>query len=208
MSTQTWFDSLKRSFADVPINGDNSISTTEFLEASESLSTLFDVLGSKAFVPVKSDLLGNVKKLKDRQLAAPTESETVQALSVNELKTKKHTASEGLLWLVRGLDFTAQSLRRHIDNTSEKLSDSFRGAYGVTLSKHHGWAMKPVFNLAMGAAPDNESFYKSLASVPASGSVPDDIKAKIKEQLTREVNALENIVSILQKFQEQPDAKW
>ncbi|KNG86365.1 glycolipid transfer protein HET-C2 [Aspergillus nomiae NRRL 13137] len=205
MASQTWFDGLKRSFADVPVGADNSISTTEFLEAAESLTTLFDVLGSKAFYPVKSDLLGNVKKLKDRQLAAPAESETVQSLSVNELKTKKHIASEGLLWLVRGLDFTAQSLRRHVDNTSEKLADSFRGAYGVTLSKHHGWAIKPVFNLAMGAAPDNESFYKSLAS---STSVSDEVKAKIQEQLTREVKALENIVSILQKFQEQPDAKW
>ncbi|KAE8380960.1 glycolipid transfer protein domain-containing protein [Aspergillus bertholletiae] len=202
MSSQTWFDGLKRSFADVPVGADNSISTTEFLEASESLATLFDVLGSKAFVPVKSDLLGNVK---DRQLAAPTESETVQSLSINELKTKKHTASEGLLWLVRGLEFTSQSLRRHIDNTSEKLSDSFRGAYGNTLSKHHGWAIKPVFNLAMSAAPSNEAFYKSLAS---DADVSDELKAKIQEQLTREVKALENIVSILQKFQEQPDAKW
>ncbi len=34
-------------------------------------------------------------------LAAPTESETLQALCLNELKTKKHTATEGLLWLNR-----------------------------------------------------------------------------------------------------------
>ncbi|KAE8359281.1 glycolipid transfer protein domain-containing protein [Aspergillus caelatus] len=206
MASQTWFDGLKRSFADVPVGADNSISTTEFLEASESLTTLFDVLGSVAFTPVKNDLLGNVKKLKDRQLAAPAESETIQSLSVNELKTKKHTASEGLLWLVRGLDFTTQSLRRHVDNTSEKLADSFRGAYKETLSKHHGWATKPVFNLAMGAAPDNKTFYKSLAS--STADISAETEAKIQEQLTREVKALENIVSILQKFQEQPDAKW
>ncbi|KAE8146276.1 glycolipid transfer protein domain-containing protein [Aspergillus avenaceus] len=207
MST-TWFDSLKKSFADVPVGADNTISTTEFLDASESLATLFDVLGSKAFTPVKSDLLGNVKKLRDRQLAAPTESETVQALSLNELKAKKHTASEGLLWLVRGLDFTVQSLRRHVNTPTEKLSDSFRGAYGSSLGKHHSWAMGKVFSLAMGAAPDNESFYKSLASVPAGGSVSEEDKTKIQEQLTREVQALENIVAILQKFQEQPEAKW
>ena len=39
----TWFDTIKRSFADVPIdeaNG-NAISTAEFLEAAESLVTLF-----------------------------------------------------------------------------------------------------------------------------------------------------------------------
>lgn len=42
-----------------------------------------------------------LQKVRDRQLAAPAESETLQALVVNELKTKKHVATEGLLWLVR-----------------------------------------------------------------------------------------------------------
>lgn len=38
----TWFDEQKRSFADVKIDAnDNGISTTEFLEAAESLTTLF-----------------------------------------------------------------------------------------------------------------------------------------------------------------------
>ena len=41
------------------------------------------------------------QKVRDRQLAAPMESETLQDLVLNELKTKKHTAAEGLLWLVR-----------------------------------------------------------------------------------------------------------
>ena len=37
----TWFDTLRESFVDVPIGADNAIPTTEFLEASESLTTLF-----------------------------------------------------------------------------------------------------------------------------------------------------------------------
>lgn len=41
------------------------------------------------------------QKIRDRQLAAPLESETLQDLVKNELKTKKHTATEGLVWLVR-----------------------------------------------------------------------------------------------------------
>lgn len=58
----TFFDN-KKSFAEVPVdeNKDNAISTTEFLEATEALTTLFDVLGSVAFGPVKSDMTGNVK---------------------------------------------------------------------------------------------------------------------------------------------------
>ena len=37
----TWFDTINKSFADVPIGADDGISTTEFLEAAESLVTLF-----------------------------------------------------------------------------------------------------------------------------------------------------------------------
>ena len=79
----TFFDTLKKSFVDVPVDAaqDNAIATTEFLEAAESLITLFglfpswetlwkknsadkrltDVLGSAAFTPVKSDMSGNIK---------------------------------------------------------------------------------------------------------------------------------------------------
>lgn len=98
----TFFDG-KKSFADVPIensNGASGVATSEFLAAAESLGTLFDML-SAAFKPVKSDIQGNVKKIRDRQLEAPLDSTTLQALVKCELKTKKHTATEGLVWLVR-----------------------------------------------------------------------------------------------------------
>ncbi|KAL4796204.1 glycolipid transfer protein domain-containing protein [Aspergillus venezuelensis] len=196
----TWFDNLKRSFADVPVDNanDNGIHTTEFLEAAESLLTLFDLLGSAAFSPVKSDLAGNIKKVRDRQLAAPGESETLQALVLNELKTKKHVATEGLVWLVRGLDFTAQSLRHNIDNASKELSDSFREAYGKTLKPHHSFIIKPIFSAAMSATPYRKDFYAKLGSDDA------DVKAKLE----REVAALEERVAILKAFQDRKEAKW
>lgn len=37
----TFFDKIKRDFKDVPVDADNKIATAEFLEASESLVTLF-----------------------------------------------------------------------------------------------------------------------------------------------------------------------
>lgn len=39
----TFFDTIKKSFVDVPVDAskDNAISTSEFLEAAESLTTLF-----------------------------------------------------------------------------------------------------------------------------------------------------------------------
>ena len=85
-----------------------------------------DALGSAAFSPVKSDMLGNVKvrispsppttqssrlgttnwypdlqKIREQFLAAPADSRTIQDLVRNELKSKSHKATEGLVWLVR-----------------------------------------------------------------------------------------------------------
>ncbi|KAL1986102.1 hypothetical protein VTN96DRAFT_6999 [Rasamsonia emersonii] len=196
----TWIDTLQKSFVDVPIDeaNDNGIATTEFLEASEALTTLFDVLGSVAFTPVKNDLLGNIKKIRDRQQAAPAESQTLQALVINELKTKKHTAAEGLLWLVRGLDFTAQALRDNLKNPGKELADSFRDAYGSTLKPHHSFVVKPIFSAAMSATPYRKDFYAKLG----------DDSAKSEAALDQWVTALEKRVAILQEFQQRKEAKW
>ncbi|KAI9792036.1 MAG: hypothetical protein M1835_008090 [Candelina submexicana] len=196
----TWFKSIKKSFVDVPVNrdNDNAISTTEFLEASESLATLFDVLGSVAFTPVKNDILGNVKKIRDRQLAAPALSEDLQTLVFNELKTKKHTAAEGLLWLVRGLDFTAQALRQNIASSKDELATSFRSAYTTTLKPHHSFMIKPIFSAAMSATPYRKDFYDKL------GGGED----KVSHDLRLWLSALETQVGILKGFQSRKEAQW
>ncbi|KGO73753.1 hypothetical protein PITC_039640 [Penicillium italicum] len=194
----TWFDTMAKSFGDVPIGADDGISTTEFLEAAESLVTLFDVLGSAAFTPVKNDLLGNIKKVRERQQAAPAESETLQALVLNELKTGKHVATEGLVWLVRGLDFTVQALRHNIDNASSELSDSFRGAYGNTLKPHHSFFVKPIFSAAMSATPYRKDFYSKLGQD----------QTKVAAAMAKEVAALEKVIAILKSFQATKPAQW
>ncbi|KAF2736754.1 glycolipid transfer protein [Polyplosphaeria fusca] len=185
-----FFESLKKNFADVPVDGEGKIATSDFLEAAESLTTLFDVLGSAAFKPVKSDMLGNVKKIRDRQLAAPAQSETLQDLAQNEIKEKKGTATEGMLWLNRGLDFTAQALRQNLNNSSQELAESFRGAYGNTLKPHHSFIVKPIFSAAMSATPYRKDFYAKLG----------DDQAKIDAELAKLLDALEKQVSILKEF--------
>jgi len=196
----TFFDTLKRSFVDVPIDAENAnaISTTEFLEAAESLATLFDVLGSMVFVPVKNDILGNIKKLRDRQLAAPTESETLQALVINELKTKKHTATEGLLWLVRGLDFTAQALRQNVSSNTDELSTSFRSAYATTLKPYHNFMVKGLFSAAMSETPYRKDFYNKLG----------EDQDKVQSELRLWLSALEKQVGLLKGFQSRKEAQF
>ncbi|RFU79319.1 ef-hand 1, calcium-binding site [Trichoderma arundinaceum] len=190
----TIVQTFKQSFVDVPVDAENgnAIATTQFLEAAESLTTMFDVLGSVAFSPVKSDMLGNVK------LAAPAESENVQDLCRNELKTKKHTATEGLLWLVRGLEFTCLALSANVAKPTEELADSFRAAYGSTLKPHHSFLIKPVFSAAMSACPYRADFYTKL------GSDQEKVTADLRVYLA----SLEKIVGILKGFLETKEAKW
>ncbi|KAJ1326822.1 GLTP domain-containing protein [Microdochium nivale] len=196
----TFLDTFNKSFVDVPINAenDNAIETSAFLDAAESLTTMFDALGSVAFSPVKSDMLGNIKKLRERQAAAPGESATVQDLVINELKTKKHVAAEGLLWLVRGLDFTCIALSQNLAKESEELADSFRGAYGATLKPHHGFLVRPVFSAAMSACPYRKDFYVKLGEDPA----------KVTTEMRTYLAALEKVVSILKGFQDRKEAQW
>lgn len=56
----TFFDTLKKSFVDVPIGADEKISTSEFLEAAEGLLTLFGMcLPCPSTVQFWSEVNGN-----------------------------------------------------------------------------------------------------------------------------------------------------
>ncbi|KAK9363055.1 glycolipid transfer protein domain-containing protein [Lipomyces starkeyi] len=188
MTTPTFFVTMKRSFADVPVEAGN-ISTTEFLEAAESLVSLFDLLASAAFTVVQMDMNGNIKKIRDRQLANPVISATLQDIVLSEKVDKNKTATQGLLWLTRGLHLTAVALRKNIEST-EELNESFTKAYNETLIKFHNMVVRPVFKLAMKACPYRKDFYAKLGN---------DYEA-VKEQLLTWLAALERIVKIIQDF--------
>ena len=134
---------------------------------------------------------------------------------LNELKEKKHTATEGLVWLNRyvsspivhsallkhyysGLDFTAQALRHNLSNPNKELADSFRDAYGNTLKPHHSFVVKPLFSAAMSATPYRKVFYAKLGSD----------EAKVQQQLEKYLSALEKIVATLNQFLARKEAKW
>ncbi|GKT85708.1 HET-C2 protein [Colletotrichum tofieldiae] len=179
----TYLDTFKKSFVDVKPDADkeNAIPTTEFLDAAESLTTIFDALGGVAFGPVKSDMGGNIKELVK-----------------NELATKKHVATEGLLWLTRGLEFTCIALSQNVAKESEELSESFRNAYSTTLKPHHSFLVKPIFSAAMSACPYRKDFYAKLGSD----------QAKVAAELRVYLASLEKIVGILKGFLASKDAKF
>lgn len=204
---KTWFDTHKVHFEDVPIGADDGISTTEFLDAAEATTTLFDLLGSVAFNPVKSDMMGNVTKVRTQQHAAHAGSATLQQLVKTELASKSHKATEGLVWLVRGLDFTAQALRTDLTNnpsasaTNKELADAFRSSYKNTLAPHHSFLIKPIFSAAMSATPYRKDF---LARLGGEGTDPEVTRQAVEKW----VAALEKRIAILKTFLASKEAKW
>ncbi|CUM53121.1 unnamed protein product [Debaryomyces tyrocola] len=185
----TFFDEMKKSFADVPIT-DDKVDTASFLEASESLVKLFDLLGSSAFQVVQKDMTGNITKIRTKLLADPAGSGTLQDLVLSEANTKTKTATQGLLWLSRGLQFTSQAMRETIDNPSKELTVTFTDAYSKTLSQYHGMLVKPIFKLAMKACPYRKDFFEKLGAD----------QTKVEEQLKTWLKALEDIVKIILDF--------
>lgn len=188
----TYFDSLARDFKDVPVSESKEIDTTAFLEAAEGVVKMFDLLESAAFGVVQSDMTGNITKIRNRQLENPDAGKTLQMIVLGEAAGSKKTATQGLLWLTRGLQFTAVAMRRNLTNKDEELSVSFNKAYSETLSKYHSMLVRPVFKLAMKACPYRKTFYEKLG---------DDL-AKVEEQLDAWLDALEKIVAIIQEFLE------
>lgn len=109
-----------------------------------------------------------------------------------------HPAQHNALTFRRGLDFTAQALRRNFANPSEELSVSFRDSYSNTLKPHHSFIVKPIFSAAMSATPYRKDFYAKLG----------DDQSRVNKELDAWLVALEKHVSILKEFQGRKEAKW
>lgn len=86
------------------------------------------------------------------------------------------------------MDFTAQALRRSVDNPSEELTVSFTEAYNNTLKEYHNFIVKKVFAVAMKACPYRKDFYQKL----------DVVTDAALEQMKQWLAALENIITIIQ----------
>jgi len=185
------------SFADVPIT-DAGVDTLAFLKASEGLVGLFDILGSTAFGVVQSDLKGNIAKVRARYDETPTLSDTLEKLVENEKGEKKRKATEGLLWLLRGLSFTCKALQNAQADASEELAEAFRKSYDVTLKTFHNFVVKGVFSIAMKACPYRVDFFNKL-KVDSDGGPPASDE-HLNECLNKWLIALDGIVTRLQTF--------
>ncbi|KAF8160696.1 glycolipid transfer protein domain-containing protein [Crassisporium funariophilum] len=186
-----------KSFADVPIT-DAGVDTVIFLQAADGLVGLFDLLGSTAFVVVQNDLRGNIAKLRARYEATPILSATLESLVINEQNEKKRTATEGLLWLLRGLSFTCHALESSQNNKTEELSASFAKSYEGTLKKFHNFVVKGIFAVALKACPYRADFYTKLAADPEGGEPAS--QEKLNSELEKWLAALRTIITRMEDF--------
>jgi len=188
----TYFDTVQKSFVDVPVTEDG-VDTATFLEAAEGVVKMFDLLGSAAFSVVQSDMTGNITKVRTYYNAHPSEAKTLEGLVISEKQNdKKRKATEGLMWLLRGLHFTLVGLQRSHKDKDEELAVSFNKSYEQTLKQHHSFVVRPVFTLAMKACPYRKDFYAKLGSPPE----------KVDEELKKWLEALDAIIQRMQGFYE------
>ena len=89
-----------------------------------------------------------LQKVRARYDAAPEQSSTLELLVVNEKGEKKRTATEGLMWLLRGLSFTCKALQAAQANPTEELSAAFSKSYEATLKKFHNFVVKGIFSVS------------------------------------------------------------
>ncbi|KAF9165247.1 hypothetical protein DFQ26_000405 [Actinomortierella ambigua] len=203
----SFFQNSKKNFKDVDVT-DQGVNTEEFLQASAALVEIFGLFGT-VFGIVQKDMNGNIEvgtrlddpyqlnmedayrtKIRTRYLTNPAINSTLQNLVKAEVAEKKKTATEGLLWLTRGLDFTLQSLERNLANPTEELSASFTKGYENTLRPHHGMLVRPVFAAAMKACPYRADFYKKLGAD----------QAVVQEDMKQWLQGLRKVVEDIQKF--------
>ncbi|KAI9248080.1 glycolipid transfer protein domain-containing protein [Sporodiniella umbellata] len=151
---------ITRAYSDV--DRQEGVNTEQFLEATTSLVNMFDLFGSSAFLVVQNDMKNNVQKINTRYQQDTLENETLEKLMANEASLKTRPATEAVLWLKRGLEFTGQSLMHSLLHPEDELTVSFMQAYDVTLRPYHSFFVRPLFNLAMNACPWRKDFYENI----------------------------------------------
>ena len=187
----TFFDNLKRSFEDVKVTEDG-VDTGEFLEACDGVVKLFDFVNPTAFAPVVMDISGNIHKIRTKFLSDPINSVTLEKMMVSERKLGKgkRVATEGLLWLLRGLKFTCEAINTCAKDTSLELATAFSNAYNDVLRPFHNFLVRGVVSIALKAAPYRKDFLTKLGND----------QHRVETQMLQWGTALEKLVERLQKY--------
>ncbi|CDQ57038.1 unnamed protein product [Oncorhynchus mykiss] len=162
---------MDNQFGELPV--DKSVDTKFFLESVAYLPPFFDCLGSKVFLPIKSDISGNITKIRSVYDKDPAKYATLQQIVESEKEAygtewPKVGATLALMWLKRGLRFIQILLQSLADgekdeNNPNLIRVNITKAYEQALKKYHGWLVQKIFKAALLAAPYKSDFIKALS---------------------------------------------
>ncbi|KAJ0013119.1 hypothetical protein NQD34_017453 [Periophthalmus magnuspinnatus] len=162
---------LDHLFTDLP--PDRAVDTGLFLDSVSHLPAFIDCLGSKVFSLIKSDIIGNITKIRGVYEKDPQRFVTLQ--QILEAERQDHAsewpkvgATLALMWLKRGLRFIQILLQSLADgekdeNNPNLIRVSITKAYEGSLKRYHGWLVQKIFKAALMAAPYRSDFIKALS---------------------------------------------
>uniref|UniRef100_A0A8C6Y0J1 Pleckstrin homology domain-containing family A member 8 n=1 Tax=Naja naja TaxID=35670 RepID=A0A8C6Y0J1_NAJNA len=153
-------------FSDIKLFDDGGIPTEEFLNSCYEIVPVLDKLGPTVFAPVKMDFEGNIKKINQKYITNKEDFCTLQKIVLHDLSTEvaqiRHSATQALLWLKRGLKFLKEFLTE-LKNGEKNIQTALNKSYSKTLRQYHGWVVRGVFALALRASPTYAGFVAALS---------------------------------------------
>lgn len=183
----------------LPIPEDRKIETKQFLDAASEIVPFFDVLGPTAFGPVKSDINGNIKKLREKHAQDVERFKTLQDIVESEIEAgttlAKNSATDALLWLKRALQFVIIFLKEVLTGEQD-LVKCAKKAYEGSLKKYHGWIVQGIFSMAMKAVPYRKDFMDKLGR----GKVDEE---EVLKEMKDCVDLLFANIDVVQEFYDQ-----
>lgn len=170
---------LENQFRELP--EDKTVDTKLFLESVSHLPPFFDCLGSKVFLPIKSDITGNITKIRAVYEKDPVKYSTLQKILEAERDAHgsewpKVGATLALMWLKRGLRFIQILLQSLADGEKDETNPNLirvnvTRAYEEALKMYHGWLVQQIFKTALMVVPYKSDFLKALSKAQV---IPED----------------------------------
>ncbi|XP_062383260.1 glycolipid transfer protein-like [Sardina pilchardus] len=189
----------------VPLPESKEVATKTFLESVSHIPPFFDCLGSKVFAPIKSDISGNITKIKAIYDSDPEKFGTLQDILTHErgmygADWPKVGATLALMWLKRGLRFIQILLQSLVDGEKDESNPNLirvniTKAYEQALKRYHGWLVQKIFKAALFAAPYKSDFLKALSK--GQEVTEEDCLKQVRQFL---VNYTTTIDSIYEMF--------
>ncbi|CAF4698028.1 unnamed protein product, partial [Rotaria socialis] len=196
---ETFFSRLLHKFSILDALPFEEFQSELFLQICEDYFSLVGKFNSPIFTPLKTDVNGNINKLRRKMSENLINFQTLYAMVHDEIESQttntRNSATDALLWLKRTFEFLSNFLYE-FGMGDKTLADAVSRGYEQSLRKYHGIFARSVFSFALRAVPSNEEFIRSLAIDQNDAS-----KNLFEQQLRKEILAhASSMSSVLQKI--------